>query len=686
VRNICHVKLPGNLARAARSLVVAATVLAVAAATLTGPVAAQAAPPPATRDASSAARVVPAADLSQFRPGNIVSDVVFYDSTTMSSTAITDFLRQKVPTCQAGYTCLKDYWQATPTRPADAYCAQYSGSNWESSASIIQKVAQACGINPQVLLVTLQKEQGLVTHTWPSEFRYTAAMGQGCPDTAACDTRYYGFFNQVYGAARQFKIYGQSTYFTWYAPGKTWNVLYHPNRSCGSSPVLIQNQATANLYYYTPYQPNGPALQAGYGEGDGCSSYGNRNFYNYFTDWFGSAQQPVSSLVRSPAGDVYYLSYGEKHHVPTEDDYRQYRMRYGVGQQVSSSFLDLWPTGAPAKRYVHDAAKGDLYFLQDGTLHWFSSSTQVAQYGYQFASYLNMEPGQVAAFGIGAPVGDFLHDPAQGRVYERVGDQKRWIYDEVTFAARAAGRSAFAGEPGREVLDGLRTGTPIIATGTLVKEPQAPEVYAVTDDATMIHIDSFATAAEYRMTRSITVPTGTLNGFTKQSGDLSIFATCGGRTYVVGSGVKRLVTTMPSGFTATTVADGPCGGLVTGSAIPSTRVFAQFGSDSIYTLEDGRFRHVASPATYQRLLAGARAEVVVLTAPSASAVRYGAPVVLSGEFVQFDDSGAVFREEGGRLRGIPTYQRMLDLNGGTLPSILRVQSSFRSSYTFGPNL
>ena len=26
-------------------------------------------------------------------------------------------------------------------------------------------------------------------------------MGYGCPDTAACDAQYYGFFNQVYSAA-----------------------------------------------------------------------------------------------------------------------------------------------------------------------------------------------------------------------------------------------------------------------------------------------------------------------------------------------------------------------------------------------------------------------------------------------------------------------------------------------------
>src|SRR5690606_31566027 len=147
---------------------------------------------------------------------------------------------------------------------ADAMCGAYAGADDESAARIIFKVARACGINPRVILVTLQKEQGLVTSTKPSATAYRAAMGHGCPDTAACDSRYYGFFNQVYGAAWQFKRYanppGTSQHFTWYAPGKTWNILYHPNRDCGTKAVYIENQATANLYYYTPYQPNAAAL------------------------------------------------------------------------------------------------------------------------------------------------------------------------------------------------------------------------------------------------------------------------------------------------------------------------------------------------------------------------------------------------------------------------------------------
>ena len=232
-----------------------------------------------------------------------MSDAIFFDSSTLSEAQIQSFLESKVSSCRAGYTCLKDYYVQTRSIAADPMCGAYSGGGMERASRVIYKVAQACGINPQVIIVMLQKEQGLITSTAPSSWAYQAAMGQGCPDTAACDTAYYGLFNQVYGGARQMKRYanppGTSNYFTWYAPGNTWNVQYHPNTGCGRSPVYIENQATANLYYYTPYQPNAAALRAGYGEGDGCSSYGNRNFFNYFTDWFGSTQVPAGAYFSS---------------------------------------------------------------------------------------------------------------------------------------------------------------------------------------------------------------------------------------------------------------------------------------------------------------------------------------------------------------------------------------------------
>ena len=233
-----------------------------------------------------------AAVASNFSAGNIISDYNFYNGSAMSAAEVQQFLNNQVTTCKAGYTCLKSYSQTSTTMAANAMCSQYTGAAGESAATIIYKVGVACGISQKVLLVTMQKEQGLVTATAPTSGAYSIAMGYACPDTSGCDTTYYGFFNQVYWAAWQFKRYGNppgtSNYFTWHPVGQVSQVQYNPNTACGSSGVLIQNAATAALYYYTPYQPNAAALANLYGTGDGCSSYGNRNFWTFYTDWFGS--------------------------------------------------------------------------------------------------------------------------------------------------------------------------------------------------------------------------------------------------------------------------------------------------------------------------------------------------------------------------------------------------------------
>jgi hypothetical protein len=237
-----------------------------------------------------------AANGADFDPGYIISDENFYSGGAMSEAEVQSFLNAKSPGCEPGYTCLKDYRQTTWSRAADPMCEGYAGASDESAARIITKVARACGISPKVLLVTLQKEQSLVTATAPTQSRYDRAMGYACPDTAPCDTQYFGFYNQVYKSAWQFKRYanppGTSPTYTWYPVGAVSQIRFHPIEACGTSPVRIVNAATAALYYYTPYQPNAAALANLYGTGDGCSAYGNRNFWRLYTDWFGSTTAP----------------------------------------------------------------------------------------------------------------------------------------------------------------------------------------------------------------------------------------------------------------------------------------------------------------------------------------------------------------------------------------------------------
>jgi hypothetical protein len=232
--------------------------------------------------------VVPAGQA--FDPGNIISDSDFFKRGSMTVEAVQKFLNSKVGQCRSGFVCLKDYSERTFDRAPSAMCGPYRSSGLESAAQIVSKVSEACGVATEVLLVLLQKEQSLVTHQSPSASRFQKATGYACPDTAPCDTQYFGFYNQVYHAAKQFKRYanppGTSRFFTWYPVGQTSNVLNHPNSQCGRTPVTIRNQATAGLYYYTPYAPNSSSVRAFTGIGDSCSSYGNRNFWRIYNLWF----------------------------------------------------------------------------------------------------------------------------------------------------------------------------------------------------------------------------------------------------------------------------------------------------------------------------------------------------------------------------------------------------------------
>lgn len=273
-----------------------------------------------------------ASSLSEgFQPGYIISDTNFYDSRAMSAAQIQAFLNQRIAAtadgrCTIGevrggedrragapfgsttvaYACLKDAKFATKSRAANAYCSAYAGSSTpESAATIISKVARSCGINPRVILVMLQKEQSLITDTWPTAYQFDYATGANCPDngpgnSANCDDGSAGFPAQVYFSAWLLKQYTAHNGLN-YNPGRVNTIKWHhiDTLRCGTSEVYIENLATATLYTYTPYRPNQAALDAGWGLGDKCSSYGNRNFFQYYKQLFGSPNSYFSDVPQS---------------------------------------------------------------------------------------------------------------------------------------------------------------------------------------------------------------------------------------------------------------------------------------------------------------------------------------------------------------------------------------------------
>jgi hypothetical protein len=276
---------------------------------------------------------------SSFQANRITDDAVFYNGNAMSAAQIQNFLNAKVPVCDtngtkmhssgqtraqfgasrgypAPYTCLKDYRQNTPARSDSGLCSPMPARSNQTAAQIIFEVGKACNISQRSLIVTLQKEQSLITDDWPWSIQYDRAMGFACPDSgpggaANCDSTFYGFFNQVYSAARQFQRYRQFPNNFNHAAGRTsfvnWQV---PQRNCGGTNVTMQNAATAGLYNYTPYRPNSAALNNLWDTGDNCSAYGNRNYWRDYNSWFGStyaasfSATPVSAWSSSPTATM----------------------------------------------------------------------------------------------------------------------------------------------------------------------------------------------------------------------------------------------------------------------------------------------------------------------------------------------------------------------------------------------
>ena len=103
-----------------------------------------------------------------FNPNNIISDNDLVDSQTMSATRIQKFLQDKGSPL-ANYQ-INDPW-----------------GNLKTAAQIIFDASQYYIINPQFLLVLLQKEQSLITDPTPSQGQLDWATGYGVCDSCSKD-------------------------------------------------------------------------------------------------------------------------------------------------------------------------------------------------------------------------------------------------------------------------------------------------------------------------------------------------------------------------------------------------------------------------------------------------------------------------------------------------------------------
>lgn len=609
-----------------------------------------------------------ATDARNFNPGRIIDDAVFTNSDTMTVQQIQNFLNSKTVCDTYGrkqselgggtreqwlaargistpITCLRDYYENPGTGENNYGRAIPAGAI--SAAQIIYNYAQQFGINPQTLLVTLQKENGLITDEWPTPKQYSEAMGFGCPDNVApgapaCDPAYKSFSTQMYQAARHFRGYINNT-SGWWIPFNTGNnsIRWSPAASCGSSTFNIQNRSTVALYSYTPYRPNQAALNAQYGTGDSCSAYGNRNFYMYFSDWFGPTFSN-STLVRTISNStVYLISEDVKYPVPDMETLNSLNLG-GVGF-VSQAYLDGMSTGATLGRLIIDGS-GTVYYFDSGIKLAFTSCDMVADYGYSCNQAVRLSDWQLFALANGPNMTNFYHTTSGKNFYIKSG-QKREVFDEQSL--NEAGLYSAYNRISESALSNLTYGQPVVRNNVIIADRNTGDKY-VKDQDELIGVDNatqgqtwaIQIAAQYLDSASIgqlTKKSAFIKGLLKDNST--------GDNYVLTSAGKLKLndaSSWPTEFTAvspsflSTIPN-------VGTAAPAYLVKSPYSS-TVYYIDNQKKRGLTAWSDVQKINTGG----TILTIPDyiVNSIPDGPLVLNQGSLVKSPTSATVYYVDG----------------------------------------
>lgn len=619
---------------------------------------------------------------SDFQAGNIIQDRNFYNNRSMSAAEIQAFLNSKVINCSQGYSCLKSYTIDTPTiTDSQNLCNVYQGGV-KVAAQIIYDVGLACGINPQVLITLLQKESGLITSTQPSSISYRSATGYGCPDSTpgVCDSSYYGFFNQLYKAAWQYKYYAKYSSSYSYRPFRTNSILWNPSASCGRSDVYIENQSTASLYIYTPYRPNSAALNNLYGTGDACSSYGNRNFWRIFSDWFGVDNKPL--IRTTDSGNLFYNAGQFKYQIPSMEIAREFGFGDNDVAFVNQATLDSIsssPNNTQLSYYVKsdsdsDEDGGNIYLISNQKRYLITSMSQFAQYGLSTSNITTLPYYSLLRLPLVGNLSSFVSND-KGLVFYVSQGNKQAIYENDTY--NGLNPSGNVSNLSEYILNTLRTVTPIVKSGLVLKSLDG-RLWLVSEHG-WYYIPSMNVASCLGFTSFIDmIPTEAVEG--TQTAEATCLVTNGidSQKYVAdGSNVYPLKNEWGLNALPST----PLPSLSRGRTIttlPEGTVYQESSGSSLYTLQSGLKRHIADG---DALTEYGHTRVQIASSEFLRTIPNGPLLYSSGTVVAAPD-GSLFMIDRDKKRYIPSMQ-LFYAYGFKDSMILRVDSDSISKYSTG---
>ncbi len=578
---------------------------------------------------------------SSWQAGRIIDDGIFYNNNAMSVAEIQSFLNSKVPSCDTNgtqryntsmtnaqyaatqgwpgppYVCLKDYYQVPRSdQNINNLTTNAIPVGAISAAQIVKNAADAYGVSPKVLLVTLQKESlNLIGDNWPLPNQYRNAMGYGCPDTAPCDPQYEGFYNQMTNAARQFKLYRDNPTSYRYKPDQNNVISYQANApSCGSSSVYITSKATAGLYNYTPYQPNQAALNNMYGTGDSCSAYGNRNFFRYYNDMFGSTRLPTVFKVANDTS-IYVQATGYKFYVPTTSLLEDYGLPNGA-QIVASSDAETIPLGNTGglsstisnivkSPSTSDEDGGAIYLVSAGKRYLFRTAQQISDFGFDINDAAILPYNFIASILDGGVLSNYIKTSSSPiDVFQVSSGTKRLVLDLQTL--NRLNTDNIISQVNTSISDKLLSGVPLSDNPTLIALPSGAfylltsgSYYYVPTPETLgcwnfigIQVNSF------RITRlsdiEVVDPTGTLSCVIKSDSS---------NAYIIDGGNRIQI---PVSYGISSIPQSPAdiitlSGRFAVRQMPLRQSVQEDGSFTVWYIEDGMKKFIPTPSDLQML-------------------------------------------------------------------------------------
>ena len=320
----------------------------------------------------------PAHSQSEFNPNFIISDEEMQSTVNWAADDIQKFLESK-----GSYLA--------------AFFAEDIDGIFKRASEIIYQSAQRNQINPKYILVTLQKEQSLITEDSPTQKQLDWATGYGvCDGCYLSDPnvlKHKGFGKQVDNSAGIIRWYYENTEKSFVKKKDQTTII-------DKEPVIPGSWATAFLYTYTPHL------------------HGNKNFWRIWNTWFAQVYPNGTLLKSASSSEIWLIQNNVKRKFKNQATLLS-RANPDLIISIPDIELNNYQTGAEIAFPNYSILKvaGIYYLLDYDTLRPFASDEVFRQIGYNPDEVIGITAEDIAGYTIGTTINTTSTAP-QGVIYQ----------------------------------------------------------------------------------------------------------------------------------------------------------------------------------------------------------------------------------------------------------------------------